>query len=142
MIPNYNPYHVQNMDYQNYQNQLNQQYQQLQNMQQQQQRMIVDFVQGEASADVFPVNNGQRVFLFDIDNPYVYKKERDMNGALIKSKFLLVEQKDEDSAKEKVDLTEYVKADDVAQMIADAVDKKMSEYTLKPTKKKPVAEEE
>jgi len=142
MIPNYNPYHVQNMDYQNYQNQLNQQYQQLQNMQQQQQRMIVDFVQGEASADVFPVNNGQRVFLFDIDNPYVYKKERDMNGTLIKSKFLLVEQKDEDSAKEKVDLTEYVKADDVAQMIADAVDKKMSEYTLKPTKKKPVAEEE
>lgn len=142
MIPNYNPYHVQNMDYQNYQNQLNQQYQQLQNMQQQQQRMIVDFVQGEASADVFPVNNGQRVFLFDIDNPYVYKKERDMNGTLIKSKFLLVEQKEEEPAKEKVDLTEYVKADDVAQMIADAVDKKMSEYTLKPTKKKPVAEEE
>ncbi len=142
MIPNYNPYHMQNVDYQNYQNQLNQQYQQLQNMQQNQQRMIVDFVQGEASADVFPVNNGQRVFLFDIDNPYVYKKERDMNGTLIKSKFLLVEQKDEDSAKEKVDLTEYVKADDVAQMIADAVDKKMSEYTLKPTKKKPVAEEE
>lgn len=142
MIPNYNPYHMQNVDYQNYQNQLNQQYQQLQNMQQNQQRMIVDFVQGEASADVFPVNNGQRVFLFDIDNPYVYKKERDMNGTLIKSKFLLVEQKDEDSVKEKVDLTEYVKADDVAQMIADAVDKKMSEYTLKPTKKKPVAEEE
>lgn len=142
MIPNYNPYHVQNMDYQNYQNQLNQQYQQLQNMQQNQQRMIVDFVQGEASADVFPVNNGQRVFLFDIDNPYVYKKERDMNGTLIKSKFLLVEQKEEEPAKEKVDLTEYVKADDVAQMIADAVDKKMSEYTLKPTKKKPVAEEE
>lgn len=142
MIPNYNPYHVQNMDYQNYQNQLNQQYQQLQNMQQQQQRMIVDFVQGEASADVFPVNNGQRVFLFDIDNPYVYKKERDMNGTLIKSKFLLVEQKEEEPVKEKVDLTEYVKADDVAQMIADAVDKKMSEYTLKPTKKKPVAEEE
>lgn len=142
MIPNYNPYHVQSMDYQNYQNQLNQQYQQLQNMQQQQQRMIVDFVQGEASADVFPVNNGQRVFLFDIDNPYVYKKERDMNGTLIKSKFLLVEQKEEEPAKEKVDLTEYVKADDVAQMIADAVDKKMSEYTLKPTKKKPVAEEE
>lgn len=142
MIPNYNPYHVQNMDYQNYQNQLNQQYQQLQNMQQNQQRMIVDFVQGEASADVFPVNNGQRVFLFDIDNPYVYKKERDMNGTLIKSKFLLVEQKEEEPAKEKVDLTEYVKADDVAQMIADAVDKKMSEYTLKPTKKKSVAEEE
>lgn len=142
MIPNYNPYHPQSMDYQNYQNQLNQQYQQLQNMQQQQQRMIVDFVQGEASADVFPVNNGQRVFLFDIDNPYVYKKERDMNGTLIKSKFLLVEQKEEEPAKEKVDLTEYVKADDVAQMIADAVDKKMSEYTLKPTKKKPVAEEE
>lgn len=142
MIPNYNPYHMQNVDYQNYQNQLNQQYQQLQNMQQNQQRMIVDFVQGEASADVFPVNNGQRVFLFDIDNPYVYKKERDMNGTLIKSKFLLVEQKEEEPAKEKVDLTEYVKADDVAQMIADAVDKKMSEYTLKPTKKKPVAEEE
>lgn len=127
--------------YSQMQNQIQQQQAQLQQMQQQQQRMIVDFVQGEASADVFPVNNGQRVFLFDIDNPYVYKKERDMNGTLIKSKFLLVEQKEEPE-KEKVDLTEYVKADDVAQMIADAVDKKMSEYTLKPTKKKPVAEEE
>ena len=125
------------------QNQLGQYQQQLQQMQQRNQGLIVEYVQGEASADVFPVNNGQKVILFDIDNPFVYHKERDMNGSLTKKKFRLVEEKEETPAKvEPIDMSQYIKADDIALIVAEAVDKKMSEYTLKPTKKKVVVEEE
>lgn len=109
--------------------------------QQVQQKTIVDRVQGEASANVYPVQPGQEVILLDIDNPYVYRKERGLDNKLTQKRFRLIE--DEVEAKEpKVDLSGFVKAEDVAQMIADAVDKKMSEYTLKPTKKKVVVEEE
>lgn len=125
------------------QNQLGQYQQQLQQMQQRNQGLIVEYVQGEASADVFPVNNGQKVILFDIDNPFVYHKERDINGSLTKKKFRLVEEKEEAPAKvEPIDMSQYIKADDIALIVAEAVDKKMSEYTLKPTKKKVVVEEE
>lgn len=125
------------------QNQLGQYQQQLQQMQQRNQGLIVEYVQGEASADVFPVNNGQKVILFDIDNPFVYHKERDMNGSLTKKKFRLVEEKEEAPAKvEPIDMSQYIKADEIAMIVAEAVDKKMSEYTLKPTKKKVVVEEE
>ena len=109
--------------------------------QQAQQKTIVDRVQGEASANVYPVQPGQEVILLDIDNPYVYRKERGLDNKLTQKRFRLIE--DEVEPKEsKVDLSGFVKAEDVAQMIADAVDKKMSEYTLKPTKKKAVVEEE
>lgn len=109
--------------------------------QQVQQKTIVDRVQGEASANVYPVQPGQEVILLDIDNPYVYRKERGLDNKLTQKRFRLIE--DEVESKEpKVDLSGFVKAEDVAQMIADAVDKKMSEYTLKPTKKKVVVEEE
>jgi hypothetical protein len=125
------------------QSQLGQYQQQLQQMQQRNQGLIVEYVQGEASADVFPVNNGQKVILFDIDNPFVYHKERDINGSLTKKKFRLVEEKEETPAKvEPIDMSQYIKADDIALIVAEAVDKKMSEYTLKPTKKKVVVEEE
>ena len=125
------------------QQQLQQQQAQLQQMQHQNQRTIIDFVQGEASADVFPVNNGQKVILFDIDNPFLYQKERDMNGILNKKKFRLVEEiAPEPIDVEPVDFTKYVKIEDVDQMIADAIDKKMAEYTLKPTRKKAVVVEE
>lgn len=129
--------------YSQMQQQLQQQQAQLQQMQHQYQRTIIDFIQGEAAGDVYPVNNGQKVILFDIDNPYLYQKERDTNGVLTKKKFRLIEEKEPEPVKtEPIDLTKYVKVEDVDQMIADAVDKKMAEYTLKPTKKKAVVEEE
>lgn len=109
--------------------QLNQQQQQLMQMQQQNQKTVFDCVQGEASADVFPVNNGQKVILYDVDSPYVYHKERDMTGKLTKRKFRL-----EEETEKELGMTDYVKAEEVLVMIADAIDKKLSEYKL--TKKK------
>jgi hypothetical protein len=103
-------------------------------------KTIIDRVQGEASANVYPVQAGQEVILFDVDNPYVYRKERGLDNKLTQKRFRLVED-DVPAEEPKVDLTGYVKAEDVAQMISDAVEKKLSEYNLKPTKKKVVEEE-
>lgn len=136
MLPNYYypvdyPYPVQNP-----------QFQQMQNMQQYNQKTIIDRVQGEASANVYPVQAGQEVILLDIDNPYIYKKERGLDNKLTQKRFRLVEDDVVEEKKPQVNMAEYVKIDDVAVMISEAVDRKMSEYTLKPTKKKVVVEEE
>lgn len=125
------------------QNQLQQQQAQLQQMQQSQQKTVIDFVQGEASADVFPVSNGQKVILFDIDNPFLYQKERDASGTLSKKKFRLIEEKDpEPENVEPIDLSKYVKIDDLEKLVSEVVTAKLSEYTNKSTKKKTVVEEE
>ena len=101
--------------------------------QQQQQKTMVDFVQGEASADIYNVNPGQKVILFDIDNPFVYHKERDVTGRLTKKRFRLVEEPVQEEAK--LDLSGYVRVEDLAAVVAEAVEKKFAELTPK-TKKK------
>lgn len=114
--------------------------QQMQNLQQL--RTVLDRVQGEAAAVVYPVQPGQEVILFDIDNPYVYRKSRGLDNKLEQQRFRLVEDVKETEPKVTVNMDEYVKVSEIAQIVADAVDKKMSEYTLKPTKKAKITEEE
>ena len=114
--------------------------QQMQNLQQL--RTVLDRVQGEAAAVVYPVQPGQEVILFDIDNPYVYRKSRGLDNKLEQQRFRLVEDVKETEPKVTVNMDEYVKVSEIAQIVADAVDKKMSEYTLKPTKKAKTTEEE
>ena len=114
--------------------------QQLQNLQQL--RTVLDRVQGEAAATVYPVQPGQEVILFDIDNPFVYRKARSIDNKLEQQRFRLVEDTKETEPKFTVNMDEYVKVSDIAQIVADAVDKKMSEYTLKPTKKAKATEDE
>lgn len=116
----------------------------MQNMQNLQpfQRTIIDRVQGEASADVYPVQPGQEVILFDMDNPLVYRKARSADNKLEKQRFRLVPDEKEVEKKQTLDLSGYVKEEDIAQIVAEAVEKKLSEYTLRPTKKAKQAEEE
>lgn len=114
--------------------------QQMQNLQQL--RTVLDRVQGEAAAVVYPVHPGQEVILFDIDNPYVYRKSRGLDNKLEQQRFRLVEDTKETEPKITVNMEDYVKTSEIAQIVADAVDKKMSEYTLKPTKKAKATEEE
>ena len=116
----------------------------MQNMQNLQpfQRTIIDRVQGEASADVYPVQPGQEVILFDMDNPLVYRKARSADNKLEKQRFRLVPDEKEVEKKQTLDLSGYVKEEDIAQIVADAVEKKLSEYTLRPTKKPKQVEEE
>ncbi len=125
----YNP-----QDYQNYY------VQQMQNLQQM--RTILDRVQGEASATVYPVQPGQEVILFDIDNPYVYRKSRSLDNKLEQQRYRLVLDEKADDGKKDVDLSGYVRVEDIAQIVSEAIEKKMSEYTLKPTKKPKQTEDE
>ena len=102
----------------------------------QQTRTILDRVQGEAAANIYPVQPGQEVILFDIDNPYVYRKARSFDNKLEQQRFKLIEDIPEvKPITQSVNMDEYVKMTDIGQIVADAVDRKMSEYTLKPTKK-------
>lgn len=102
------------------------------------------WVQGEAGAKSYPVAPGNRVALFDSENPVVYVKEVDMYGKPLEMKiFDLVERtpQSESKAKEpKIDLSNYITRDEMIASIASAVsqevEKAISEISLKPTSSK------
>lgn len=97
---------------------------------------IVDFVQGELAATIYPVAYGQEVSLIDMDNPNrMYRKSRDGNGILSPlQKFNLVAEVETKS--EPVDLKEYVKVDDILDIVSEAVqnevEKRLSQISFKP----------
>lgn len=99
--------------------------------------IIVDFVQGELAAMIYPVAINQTVILFDIDDEKkMYKKFRDANGKISPlEKYCIV--RDEDKPVANVNLEEYVKEDDVLEIISEAVkaevERKFSEISFKPT---------
>ena len=98
--------------------------------------ILVDYVQGELAASIYPVAYNQKVILLDMDDPdRVYRKSRDGNGKvtpLEKCKIV----PEENKQLFEVDLKEYVKEDDILELIADAVhtevDKRLSEISFKP----------
>ena len=101
-----------------------------------------DVVQGQLAADMYQTENGQEVILLDMDNPYVYRKKRGLDGKLEPlKKFKLVEETESET---KIDMTEYVKQDDIQKLIEKTVrsevEKKLSEMTLKPSTRKKVEE--
>ena len=97
-----------------------------------------DVVQGELAASMYQTENGQEVILMDMDNPYVYHKKRGLDGKLepIK-KFKLVEVVEEN--KPDVDLKEFVRQEEiesiVEKLVREEVEKKLSEVTLKPSRR-------
>ena len=84
------------------------------------QRTILDRVQGEASANIYPVQAGQEVILFDIDSPFVYRKERGLDNKLTETRYRLVE--DEPTKEPTFDFA------NIESKISEIIDKKMSEY--------------
>lgn len=93
-----------------------------------------DVVQGTLAADMYQVENGQEIILMDMDNPYVYRKKRNIDGKLEPMKrFKLVEE-------EENPVVDYVKQEEVEniveKLVKREVEKKLSEITLKPTRKK------
>lgn len=103
-----------------------------------------DVVQGALAADVYQVENGQEVILLDMDNPYVYKKKRGLDGKLEQmEKYRLVQE--EMNQTPEVDMKDFVKQSEiemiVAKLVKSEVDKKLSEITLKPSTSKKKAEE-
>lgn len=96
-----------------------------------------DVVQGELAANMYQTENGQEVILMDMDNPYVYKKRRGLDGKLEPiEKYKLV--KEEETPVD--NLKDYVRQEElqaiIENVVKNEVEKKLSEITLKPTRKK------
>ena len=99
--------------------------------------ILVDFVQGELAATIYPVAFGQKVILLDMDDPdRIFRKSRDANGKVTPlEKCRMVP--DEEKVTSEINLKDYVKADDILDIVADAVsaevEKRLSEISFKPT---------
>ena len=131
-----------------YMPQNSQQNQQVNNLPQQPQTMVsspkFDIVQGELAANMYQTENGQEVILIDMDNPYVYKKKRGLDGKLEPmEKFKLV--KEEEHVEPTINLKDFVRQEEiesiVEKLVKNEVDKKLSEMTLKPSTRKTKSEE-
>lgn len=104
---------------------------------------ICDFVQGDIGATIFAINFcNQEATLIDADDPnIIYRKSRDASGKMSPvTKYHLVPFEDK---KEEVDLSGFVKSDEILDLISDTVketvkmelDKRLSEISFKPTPK-------
>ena len=123
------------------QNQNNGTYYQQNNVQQQQAPyvppVVVDYVQGELAATIYPVAYGQKVILLDMDDPdRIFRKSRDASGKVTPlEKCRIIPE--EDKVTSEINLKEYVKTDDILDIVADAVsaevEKRLSEISFKPT---------
>ena len=138
--------------YQNYPN-YQQQYQQPMQVQPvvpqpiqpiQTQNQLFAWVKDEKEALDFPLSAGQSIFLMNQNDDYLYAKSVDQLG---KSKFIKKRLVDEsDNTDKHLDLKEYIRREELDNLISDKIqneiEKRMSQITLKPTKKKTIVEDD
>ena len=106
-------------------------------MQNQQNMGSFAYCMGIEGAKAFPIAPNQTVFLMDSNDPVAYIKSADMSGKQTLRIFDMVERTEEAKPEEpKIDMSEYVKRSDIEDMIAEAVDKAMANFTMTPTKTK------
>ena len=139
--PNYYP-----QSYPNYQQQYQQMPQQpaVQNTTQQFGGQILAWVQSEKEAMDYPLSAGQSIFLMNQREDYLYAKSVDQLG---KSTFIKKRLVDEsDNQDNRIDLKDYIKREELEDLITDRiqqeVEKKVSEISFKPTRKKTVVVDE
>jgi hypothetical protein len=128
----YNPYFPQSY----------QPYPQYQPYMQQAQTQGITWIQGKNAALSYPLGAGQSAILMDSDAPYVYKKETAPDGRPLPMEvYRLVK---EDDKQEKGDpMKDYIKADQIDEIITekvedivrDEVERRLSEFSFKPTRK-------
>lgn len=108
---------------------------------QQQVTQGINWVQGRIAAQSFTVPAGQSAILMDSDAPYVYKKETAMDGRPLPMEvYKLVKEED---TKKQDELKDYVRADQIDDLIIDRiedivkeeVERRLSEFSFKPTRK-------
>lgn len=134
--------------YQNYPN-YQQQYQQpIQSIQPQQpisiQRQILDWVASEEDGVNYPLSPGQSIYLMNQKEPFLYAKSVDQLGKATFIKKRLVDESD--NQENRIDLKEYVRKEEIENMILDIVqkevEKRVSQISFKPTKKKAIVVDE
>lgn len=91
----------------------------------------------------YPIAPGGSVLFMNENEPYMYMKTADQLGKASIIKKRLVDETDEKESK--VDLKEYIKREEIENLIQDAVknevEKRMSEISFKPTKRKQTEED-
>ena len=106
------------------------------------------WVQGEAGAKSYPVAPGNRVALFDSENPVVYIKSTDSTGRPSNMEIYdLVKRTEQTNATtETVDLSSYVTRDEIesilSALVSKEVDRAISEISLKPASKRKNGDDE
>lgn len=106
----------------------------------------VIWITNEDTVRNYAVAPGGSVLFMHENEPYMYMKSADQFGKATIKKSRLVDESE--SHDKKVDLTEYIKREEIDSIITDKIqkeiEKKMSEISFKPTKatKKVVVEEE
>lgn len=106
------------------------------------------WVQGEAGAKSYPVAPGNRVALFDSENPVVYIKSTDNTGRPSNMEIYDLVKRTEptDNKQEMVDLSSYITRDEIESLISSLVskevDRAISEISLKPTSKRKRGDDE
>lgn len=145
--PNYSTYPSYYQNYPNYQQQYQQPIQVSQPMSQPTpniQNQILAWVASEEEGTNFPLNPGQSIFLMNQKEPYLYMKSVDQLGKTTFIKKRLVDESD--SPDSKVDLREYIRREELDNLITDKiqkeVEKRVSQISFKPTKKKTVVEDD
>jgi len=114
--------------------------QQTQPMQQQMTvpNQILAWVRSEEEAINFPLGIGQSIFLMNQNDNYLYMKSVDQLGKQTFIKKRLIDESD--NQEPKINLNEYIRKEEIEDVITNLVqkivDKKMSEFSFKPTKTK------
>lgn len=130
MTPNYYGNYYPNYPYQQYPMQ-----QPITQPVQQPQNQILAWIKDEKEAIDFPLSAGQSIFLMSQTEPYLYMKSIDQLG---KPTFLKKRLVDESENQEKIDLKDYIRKEEIEDLITDMiqkeVEKRMSEISFKPTK--------
>lgn len=145
--PNYYNY----PSYQGYQPQMQQQYQQpMQSVQPviqspvTVQKQILDWVASEEDGVNYPLSPGQSIYLMNQKEPYLYAKSVDQLGKTTFIKKRLVDESD--NQEPKIDLKDYIRREELENLITDRiqreVEKRVSQISFKPTRKKSVVVDE
>lgn len=133
-------------NYPNYQQQYQQPMQIPQPVQQQQATLnqILAWVRSEEEGVNFPLSAGQSIFLMNQTEPYLYMKSVDQLGKTTFMKKRLVDESD--TQENKVDLSDYIRKEEIDNLITDRiqqeVEKRVSQISFKPTRKKTVVVDE
>ena len=140
--PNYPSYYL---NYPNYQQQYQQPLQIPQPIQQPSiTNQILAWVQSEEEATNYPLNASQSIFLMNQNSPYLYAKSVDQLGKVTFIKKRLVDESD--SQENKIDLKDYIRREELEDLITDKiqreVEKRVSQISFKPTRKKSADDEE
>ena len=101
---------------------------------------ILAWVQSEDEAKNFPLLTNQSIFLMSQKEPYLYMKSVDQLGKTTFIKKRLVDESD--NQENKIDLKEYIRREEREDLITDKiqkeVEKRVSQISFKPTRKKTV----